>query len=430
MNEPGVPSGHRETRLLALVIVVSVVVLLVLARFRFPAAELSATPAAGPLERLAARATFDELAGTVADLSQRITPSTVVVQVAVPDDAASGISYLPGLRVRTDAVLVHVPPGARVMTVDGVPAPAHVLASDSLHELALVQVPPVPQAVVSLDGAAVDPGGPRYVAAVEGGRGGAVVRPLFLDQTDDVDDARWTAPLPVAGNQRDVAPGAFVFSFDGQLLGLAIDEGASVALVPAQALAPAVAALEHGPGVEPADAGFTWSALTPALSAATGVSAGVVVTSVDADAPAAKLLDPGDVIEQVGGLPVRWPSTLRVELYAPTLRALTLIVRRGGEDTHVVVPLRTPAAVPDPSTLGATFETRPHEGARLRSVQPGAAAALAGLRSGDLITRAGARAAPTADEVASMWRALPLGQWLIVVVDRGDAPLVLALHKP
>jgi serine protease Do len=430
MNEPGVPSGHRETRLLALVIVVSVVVLLVLARFRFPAAELPATPAAGPLERLAARATFDELAGTVADLAQRVTPATVVVQVAVPDGTPAGLSYVPGLRVRTDAVLVHVPPGGRVIAVGGTAGPANVLASDSLHELALVQVPPVPEAVVPLEGAPMDLAGPRYVAAVEGGRGGAVVRPLFLDQTDRVDDARWTASLPIAGSQRDVPPGAFVFAFDGQLLGLAIDEGASVALVPAPALAQAVSALEHGPGVEPADPGFTWSALTPALSAATGVGAGVVVTSVDADAPAAKLLNPGDVIEQVGDEPVRLPSTLRVQLYDPKLRALSLRLRRGGQDQQVTVPLRTPAAAPDPSTQGATFQTVDREGARVRAVQSGAAAALAGLRPGDLITRAGATAAPTADEVGSMWKALPLGQWLIVVVDRGGAPLVLALHKP
>lgn len=72
---PGSGSG-RETRLLLLVMVIAVAVLLVLARFRYPVADrVAATPAAGPIERLAARATFEELALIMADLSARVQPT-------------------------------------------------------------------------------------------------------------------------------------------------------------------------------------------------------------------------------------------------------------------------------------------------------------------------------------------------------------------
>lgn len=73
----------RETRLLLIVVTLSAVVLIVLSRFRFPdrpaTASSGATPL--PLERLAARATYDELATIIADLGTRVTPSVVVLRV-------------------------------------------------------------------------------------------------------------------------------------------------------------------------------------------------------------------------------------------------------------------------------------------------------------------------------------------------------------
>ncbi|MBM3751545.1 MAG: hypothetical protein FJW21_10275 [Acidimicrobiia bacterium] len=63
MPDSQAPGSGRETRLLRLVIVVAVAMLLVLAQFRYPAPDrATAAPVAGPIERLAARATFEELA--------------------------------------------------------------------------------------------------------------------------------------------------------------------------------------------------------------------------------------------------------------------------------------------------------------------------------------------------------------------------------
>ena len=80
-----VPRPGRETRLLLLTLGVSVVMLLVLARFRFPEERgvptLPERPPAAPLERLAARATYDELASIVGELERRIAPALVVLQL-------------------------------------------------------------------------------------------------------------------------------------------------------------------------------------------------------------------------------------------------------------------------------------------------------------------------------------------------------------
>src|SRR5678815_4170857 len=77
----------RDSRLLALVILIAVVVLVVLARFRFPQSDsgpAAVTPS--PLERLAARATYDDLAAAVHTALQRVEPALVTVNIE-PDSA-------------------------------------------------------------------------------------------------------------------------------------------------------------------------------------------------------------------------------------------------------------------------------------------------------------------------------------------------------
>jgi hypothetical protein len=70
-------------RLLLVTIAVSVGMLLLLARFRFPddATDQTAAPAPPPLERLAASATYDELAGIMGDLERRVRPTIIPLAV-------------------------------------------------------------------------------------------------------------------------------------------------------------------------------------------------------------------------------------------------------------------------------------------------------------------------------------------------------------
>ena len=75
----------RDSRLLALVILIAVAVLVVLARFRFPQTDTG--PAAvtpGPLERLAARATYDDLAAAVHTALQRVEPALITRESSSP----------------------------------------------------------------------------------------------------------------------------------------------------------------------------------------------------------------------------------------------------------------------------------------------------------------------------------------------------------
>ena len=83
----------RETRLLVLIVVVSLAVLLVLARFRFPAASIDVAPSAAPspLANLVSRAAFEDLAEAMASTATRVAPRVVVVRVtAVRPTARTG----------------------------------------------------------------------------------------------------------------------------------------------------------------------------------------------------------------------------------------------------------------------------------------------------------------------------------------------------
>ena len=80
----------------------------------------------------------------------------------------------------------------------------------------------------------------------------------------------------------------------------------------------------------------------------TATPRGVLVTSVYSDVPAAKVLDPNDVIVGVNGVPVRTPAQLRREIArVEPGTELRLTVRRGGKVREVTV--RTVADPQNPS---------------------------------------------------------------------------------
>lgn len=236
----------RETRLLLTVITLSVVVLMVLARFRFP--EEPAVPGAGPaqlpLERLAARATYDELATIIAELGRRVTPSVTVLSV----DADGEQRFVPAIRARADLLLAHVKGHHRILALVGTDAPVDVVAYDAQRELVLLRVPPLPAAVVSLDSSAFAGARPRYVAAVEGTPVGPAVRPLFLGRADRMPDDRYTEGLLVLGGVLVASPGSLIFALDGSFVGLCVIDEGYAAGVSGQSLIAAVAAMTGAPG--------------------------------------------------------------------------------------------------------------------------------------------------------------------------------------
>src|SRR5690349_6220298 len=105
MSTPSPARGPaRETRLLLLTLAVSVAVLFLLARFRFPERPISELAAPQPLARLARTTTFDDLSATLKDLLQRAGDAAVALRVS-DDGTPDGSRLVPAFRVRDDLAL-------------------------------------------------------------------------------------------------------------------------------------------------------------------------------------------------------------------------------------------------------------------------------------------------------------------------------------
>ncbi|HUF23783.1 MAG TPA: hypothetical protein VMN81_06620 [Vicinamibacterales bacterium] len=236
----------RETRLLLIIITLSVVVLVVLSRFRFPDDEPASTTAGAtplPLERLAARATYDELATIISELGRRVTPSVSVLRI----EAAGEQRFVPAIRVRPDLLLAHVAGSSRILAIVGQNIPVDIAAYDDRRELVLVRVPSDPSAVVTLETGAQSAARPRYVAAMEGTPGGPALRPLFLGRTDRVPDDRYGEGLLVLGGVLVASPGSLIFGLDGSFVGICVIEDGYAAGVTGPSLAAAVAGMAGPP---------------------------------------------------------------------------------------------------------------------------------------------------------------------------------------
>lgn len=244
MSVSPAPRLSRETRLLLIVITLSVAVLLALSRFRFPEpppGESGAT--AAPLERLAARATFDELATIIAELGRRVTPSVTVLRVEIGGDRR----FVPAVRVRHDLLLAHVPPDSRIVDLVGSGDAIDIAAYDEPRELVLLRVPSNASAVVDLETGGQSAGRPRYVAAIEGTPGGPALRPLFLGRTDRIADERYAEGLLVLGGVLLASPGSLIFALDGSFVGICVIEEGYAAGVTGRALAAVISGMMGPP---------------------------------------------------------------------------------------------------------------------------------------------------------------------------------------
>lgn len=256
----------RETRLLILVVGVAVIVLLLLAQWRFPGADLSVgTPNAAPLAGLAARATFDEMANTMADVINRVSPLTIAVPLGpVPPDppaqpaarAGSTAAPLPrpegppspptswtlAVRVRRDVALLHVPAGMRPL--DHGAATVDIVASDPLRQIVLLRVAPSNVAPDTLTASVRTFPGLTYVAAITATSVGPTVQPVFLGRSDTYADTLWSHGLVPASVGPGLMPGTLVFSLNSRFVGLVVAGAEGPMVVPAPALETLLQAIE------------------------------------------------------------------------------------------------------------------------------------------------------------------------------------------
>jgi hypothetical protein len=248
----------RETRLLVLIVVVSLAVLLVLARFRFPAATLDvATPAPSPLANLVSRAAFEELSEAMASTAGRIAPKVVAVRLSSdrpPAGSRGGRAAEPptkvttlvlGLRVRPDLALVRVPAGMIPSELVDSSLPPEIVGADSKRELALLRIPASADGVVETTADTF--GGFAYVGAASATVDGVTVQPLFIGRTGPRQHERWPAALTGLDNAT-IEDGSLLFTIEGRLVGLVVRDAAGVAVVPPAVIDTAVNDLLAGSG--------------------------------------------------------------------------------------------------------------------------------------------------------------------------------------
>ena len=426
MATDGNGGGRRETRLLLATIAVSVGMLLLLARFRFPeeAARQTVEPAPAPLERLAARATYDELAGIMADLERRILPA--VVTLGGQGDGAP--MYVPAIRMTPDRAVGLMPGEWRVTAAQFTQVPT-ILLRDAVRGLVVIEPPPDGNAAPAVPATAGRPG-PRYVAVVEAAAGAPAVRPVYVGRIDPVTDPRWSDPLlSVSAVQQTISPGAAVFSLEGAFIGLATVAGGRVTIVPAATLRNAVVSAPAASATR-ADLPLDVQPLTADLAKAAGATEGVMVSYVkDPALP----IQTGDVIQAIDGRKVTSVGGYQavVQSRTPGEPVKLEIVRRGTGQVVAVTPVAADIApsAAGKTAFGAALRPVPDIGVEVVTVEPGAPAHRAGIRRGDLIIAIDGVERPEPAAVIRQFRAASAGTSLLLTIRRNGNHRVVAMEK-
>ena len=414
-------------RLLLVTIAVSVGMLLLLARFRFPdeASRQTVEPAPAPLARLAASATYNELASIMDDLERRVRPTVLPLAV----QGAPSVTYVAAVRLTEDRAVAILSADRRLADVNGT-APT-IVARDAARNLIVVD-PNSPGAVVSFTSAPARPG-PRYVAVAEATALAAAVRPVFIGRTDLFSDPRWSEPvLSVAAVQQTLMPGSAVFSLDGAFVGLASESGGAVTIIPGNMLRDFAAAAPTTVNSQSA-LPIEVEPLTPALGRAAGANKGVIVSYVSASVPAGSNIAPGDVVQAVDGIGITTVEGFQqvAQSRAPGARATLNVVRRGKPHTVALevseVGFREPWTTPNQH--GIVLRSIPGVGSEVIMVEPGSPGERAGLKRGDVIVSLDAHTAPEPSRIDRAFAAARSADVVLLTIQRDRAHRVLALER-
>jgi hypothetical protein len=416
----------RETRLLLVTLVVSLVALSLLARLRFPEQPVRVNPVPPLLTQFAAPRPFDDLAAEVARIEALVLPAVDVLALEPPEGASPARpSAVPAFRFR-DLHVFALAAGSRINSSSHT-----VLGEDAGSGLVVLGRPPLPPAPFIPAWAAERTVQPRYLLAAAAAASGIALRPVFVGALQPIDSATWSASVWALETATALAPGMLLFTTSGAFAGVVTEENGGTILVPAPVVTAAAERLLDAAPRPPGTLGLEVQVMPPAFAASTGAR-GLVVSWVDPDGPAAGLVAATDIIEGI-----ETAATLTIETWR-VRRAriaagdeISLRIRRDGVVHAVtVVAAEVESPPPAPTMLGLTLRLRARVGSEVVSTERESVAARAGLLPGDVITDAGSVSAPTPAAVATAFSALESGQILLTAVTRGDDHLILELVKP
>jgi hypothetical protein len=428
--EPYRPTVSRETRLLLTIVLISLSMLWVLARIRFPGRSSTPNPVAPVLAQLAPPSALEDIASAVAQLAPRLegilSPIEVQPWPAVLT-SRSARDVVPALRVRDSMAVALTDQAVDPQPVAG--SGMQMAAHDAASGLAVFSL----QADGARELTRWSPRGlqyPRFLIAADVSRDGTALHPVFIGSLDSVVSPLWDGPIWATPQHANLHTGAFVFTVEGEFAGLVIERQGGLAIVPGDVVI-ATADRVMQQGSRPRGwIGVEVQPLSSRLASALGASLGALVSFVDPRGPAAGLLSPTDVVERIDGTPV--VTTEYWDRRTAGLAAgdsMVLIVRRGPDRREVRLTAGRPPPPPAQLPLGLSLRSIPRVGAEVLRVDPESAAARATLRAGDIVTVAGDVEAPTAAQLTRLFAAAPDATPVILVVQRGETHQVVALGK-
>jgi S1-C subfamily serine protease len=270
---------------------------------------------------------------------------------------------------------------------------------------------------------------PRYVLASSASPEDISLQPAFIGSLAPIETPQWEGSVWALPADAAVAPGALLFTEQGELVGVVVQSDAGPAIVPARVLLASAERLLEAPPKAPAELGVDVETLTPRLATAAGAQAGVVVAWVDPAGIAASLLRIGDVIEAIDDVAIANAEQWRVRAARVGIGdTLNLRVTRRGAQQVVQLVIRSPSAE-NTVFLGLAMRRVARVGTEVTRVVRGSAADGAGIVAGDVITAIGSITAPTPAQIASAFDAMDRGDLLIVAVRREGAHHVMALQR-
>jgi hypothetical protein len=433
----------RESRLLVLTVVVCAAVLLLMARLRFPetppAAEPLSSPA--PLERLAARASYDALAADIQRVEPVIAPNLLVLRIIPrplsephtlrdalsPRDRAVAIRHIAALRVSDEIAIATIDPGTGIDGIVGETGggTASIVAVDPVRRIARIRVPPASARQLTRIPLTALPT-PLYVVVVEGTQAGVTLRPVFLGRGDRFGSPRWSRPLlPLGGIA--VSPGALLFSLSGDFIGTVVMENGAPAIAGARDVIETGERLATNAPPVLSDPGFAVESLTAALKTALGVDRGVIVSEVEPGGAADGQLEAVDVITAVDGWSTDSPDELLLRLASRGAgEPVTMTLIRNGQPRTAKI-LFHEANGPASGGMSLTLVAERGIGT---SVESSSGLAATDLRPGDIIVRAGENLSPSPAQVRGFLAQTTPSGWAVVVIRRDGRQRVVAIPAP